>query len=168
MQPNSSIEKTSSGKPVTASSVKHQTPENVAKAEEQFNIHQEDLKGRVNFLAQAIFVLAAGCLSASIAVFTGSKSIFLNAQLAAWLKLSWWSLVGSVSALTIMLSAIIFRDYFFAERWRRVLGGANEDLSNSPGVVEFIIIILGLAGIAAFIFGFVGITYVATGILGIA
>jgi len=136
---------------------------------EHFNTHQMDLKNRLNFFVQALFVLAAGSLSISIAVFTGSKSIALNNFLATSLGISWWCLVASIVLLSLMLSTIILRDYALAEKWRPLLDNPESDLPEPvPSKnVEIAIIVLGVLGLLTFIGGFVGLAYVATSIIGI-
>jgi hypothetical protein len=133
----------------------------------EFNTHARDLTNRVNFLAQAIFILAAGSLSASIAVFTGARNIKLSHNLANSLAISWWSLVLSVVLIASMLTLIILRDYFIAEKWRAALYDDKKEVNDKPGIADIAIISLGVLGMVSFIIGFLGLAYVATNIIGI-
>jgi hypothetical protein len=135
---------------------------------DEFNTHARDLTNRVNFLAQAIFILAAGSLSASIAVFTGSRTITLTPTLANALGFSWWCLVISVVLIASMLTAIILRDYFLTEQWRAALNDPTKEVNDKPGLADKVIIGLGVFGMLCFIIGFLGLAYVATSFIGIA
>ncbi|WP_297483892.1 hypothetical protein [uncultured Photobacterium sp.] len=81
----------------------------------QFNAHQQDLKNRINFLANAIFVLSSGILSISIAIFTQKERVILPKAIIDVLQCSWWLLGASVLFILVTLTSIILRDYFMAE-----------------------------------------------------
>jgi len=135
---------------------------------EEFNKHQQDLTNRVTTFVQMLFVLSGGALSISIAVFTGPRSVSLSDHVAQVLSVSWWSLVASVALLCSMLAAIILRDYFFGERWRKYLDDPSVDPKGKQGWIEVLIIVLGLLGVLGFIIGFVGLAFVATALLKVA
>jgi len=61
-----------------------------------FNQHQADARNRLNFLVQAVLLLAGGALTASVTIFTGSRTIKLPHHLTAVLAVSWWALVISM------------------------------------------------------------------------
>ena len=132
---------------------------------EQFNQHQIDVKSRYNLLAQSILLLAGGELTASIAVFTGSRTIVLTVGLANTLGFSWWSLVSSICLAVISLTAIILRDYALAEQWRIALSDESHSVDDSPRWPDKIIIASGLLSIVTFLVGFVAIAFVATSVV---
>jgi hypothetical protein len=135
----------------------------VADPIEQFNQHQMDVKTRLNFLVQCVLLLAGGALTASIAVFTGSRTVELSNHLSTALAFSWWSLVGSICSAVVVVSIVILRDYHLAEQWRKQLRDPSHQVNDSPGWPDFFIILLGILSLVAFLAGFVGIAYVATG-----
>ena len=61
---------------------------------ELFNQHQADARNRLNFLVQSILLLAGGALTASVSVFTGSRTIELTPIQANALANSWWLLMA--------------------------------------------------------------------------
>ena len=132
---------------------------------EQFNQHQIDVKSRYNLLAQSILLLAGGALTASIAVFTGSRTIVLTAKLANILGFSWWSLASSICLAVVSLTAVILRDYALAEQWRIALNNESHSVDDSPGWPDKIIIVSGLLSIVTFLVGFVAIASVATSVV---
>ena len=132
---------------------------------EQFNQHQADAKSRLNFLAQLILLVAGGALTASIAVFTGSRTIVLSAQLANSLSYSWWLLVASICLALICLTTILLRDYFFAENWRKSFDDPSKVPDDTPSRADVIVIASGVISVLTAIFGLVAIAYVATSVV---
>ena len=132
---------------------------------EQFNQHQADAKSRLNFLAQLILFIAGGALTASIAVFTGSRTIALSAQLAKVLSYSWWLLVASICLTLVCLTTILLRDYFFAEQWRKSFDDPSRVPDDSPGWADFLVIASGVTSVLSAIFGLVAIAYVASSVV---
>ncbi|EHZ2756358.1 hypothetical protein ACN2LU_004481 [Vibrio vulnificus] len=130
---------------------------------EMFNQHQQDVRTRTDSLAKAIFVLSGGALTVSIGIFLKGESLPMDNCSLSILKYSWWSLFTSIVCGVAMLSTIIFRDYRFGERWRKVLDRTSKrDVSGTPGVLEALIIIFGLLGVLSFIAGMFGLAFVAT------
>lgn len=135
----------------------------MADESEQFNAHQADLRGRADSLVRAIFVLAGGSLTVSIGFFSRSSRELLHEDLIPILQASWWSLFVAILSLASSLVAIIVRDYAFGERWRQKIDGKRQDAPNGPGWHESLIWILAATGFACFIFGMIGLAYVASG-----
>lgn len=131
-------------------------------ATELFNQHQIDTKSRFNFLVQSILLLAGGTLTASIAVFTGSRTIELTAGMASTLGFSWWLLVASICLAVVSVLIVLLRDYFLGERWRKTLADPSLKVEDSPGWVDTILIICGLLAVGSFLVGFIFIARVAT------
>jgi hypothetical protein len=134
----------------------------MADSVEQFNQHQIDTKGRFNFLVQSILLLAGGALTASIAVFTGSRNIELSHALGLTLGFAWWSLVVSICLAVVSVLIVLLRDYYLGERWRRAFSDPSIDVSGTPGRTDTALIICGLLSIVAFLAGFIAIAWVAT------
>jgi hypothetical protein len=132
---------------------------------EVFNQHQADVRNRLNFLVQCVLLLAGGALTASVTVFTGSRTIHLLGCQPAILAFSWWALVASMCLAVVVVAVVLLRDYALGERWRRSFSDPSVDATGSPGWVETLIITLGLLSIAAFLAGFIGIGYVATSVV---
>ena len=132
---------------------------------EIFNQHQMDTRNRLNFLVQSVLLLAGGALTASIAVFTGSRTITLQGQLPSILGMSWWALVASICLALLVVAIVLLRDYAFGERWRRSFNDPSIDASGAPGKADIAIIVLGILSLASFLAGFVGIAYVATSVV---
>ena len=129
---------------------------------EQFNQHQTDTKARFNFLVQSIFLLAGGALTASIAVFTGSRTIALSHTQGVVLGFGWWFLVGSICLALTSSFFVVLRDYLLGERWRKVIDGAAESAGDAPGKMDAVILTCGIASLASFLLGFIAIAWVAT------
>jgi hypothetical protein len=134
----------------------------MADAFEQFNQHQIDTRNRLNFLVQSVLLLAGGALTASIAVFTGSRSIQLEDRLALTLGCSWWALVMSICLAVLVVAIVVLRDYWFGEQWRKQLNDPSAMANDSPGFADLTIIIFGVLSLLSFLGGFIGIAYVAT------
>lgn len=134
----------------------------MANETEQFNAHQADIRGRADSLVRAVFVLAGGSLTVSIGFFRGSSSGLLSADLIPILQASWWGLFISILSLSSSLVALIARDYAFGERWRQKIDGKRQDAPNEPSWCEWLIWILAATGFACFIFGMLGLAYVAS------
>lgn len=132
---------------------------------ELFNQHQTDTKGRFNFLVQAVLLLAGGALTASITIFTGSRSIHLNHAMAKTLGFSWWALVASICLAVVAVAIVIFRDYFMGERWRKALSNPSIDVKDRPGPFDIALIGCGIASLLAFLAGFIAIAVVATNVV---
>ena len=132
---------------------------------EQFNQHQTDVKHRFNFLVQSILLLAGGALTASIAVFTGSRTIELSSSMGKILGFSWWAMVCSICLAVISVLIVILRDYFLGERWRKALSDPSLEVNDAPGLPDKILIACGLLSIAAFLSGFIAIAVVAPNVV---
>lgn len=132
---------------------------------EQFNQHQTDVKQRFNFLVQSILLLAGGALTASIAVFTGSRTIELSSGMGKVLGFSWWSLVCSICLAIVSVLIVILRDYFLGERWRKALSNPDLEVNDAPGLPDKVLIVCGLLSIVSFLSGFVAIAVVATNVV---
>ena len=130
---------------------------------EQFNVHQADVRGRADSLVRAIFVLAGGSLTVSIGFFSSSSRELLSENLIPILQASWWGLFASILCLASSLVAIIGRDYAFGERWRQKIDGKRQDAPNGPGWCEWLIWFLAVIGFVCFIFGMIVLAYVASG-----
>jgi hypothetical protein len=63
---------------------------------EIFNQDQADTRNRLNFLVQCVLLLAGGALTASVTVFTGSRTIKLVGVQPEVLAFSWWALIASM------------------------------------------------------------------------
>jgi hypothetical protein len=137
----------------------------VSNSVEQFNQHQIDVKNRLNFLVQSVLLLSGGALSASIAIFTGSRSIQLSHNLASTLGFSWWLLVASICLAVVVVAIIILRDYFMAEEWRKQMNDSSIVVDDSPGWPDKIIIAFGVLSLISFLAGFIGIAFVATSVV---
>ena len=137
----------------------------MADALEQFNQHQMDTRNRLNFLIQSVLLLGGGALTASIAVFTGSRDIQLSDSLASTLGLAWWGLVASMCLAIVVVATVLLRDYWFAEKWRKQLDDPAYSFDDSPGIADFAIIALGLISLVCFLGGFVSLAYVATQVI---
>jgi len=131
---------------------------------EQFNQHQQDTNSRVDSLAKAIFVLSGGALSISIGIFTNNRAIPELSQIV--LKAAWYSLTISTISLVFMLFTIIRRDYLFGEQWRDQLDGKIECAKDNNPLTDSVIWIFALLGLFGFLFGYAGLAYVATSVLG--
>lgn len=129
---------------------------------EQFNQHQIDTRNRLNFLVQSVLLLAGGALTASIAVFTGSRNIQLTDSLALYLGCAWWALVICICFAIVVIAIVVLRDYWFGEQWRKQLNDPTYVVNDAPGIADLAIIVLGLLSLLSFLAGFVGIAYVAT------
>lgn len=129
---------------------------------ELFNQHQIDTRNRLNFLVQSVLLLSGGALTASIAVFTGSRNIELGERLAFTLGCSWWALVASICLAIIVVAMVVLRDYWHGEQWRKQLDGPTHEADFSPGIVDLGIIVFGILSLLFFLGGFVGVAYVAT------
>ncbi len=94
----------------------------MADSVELFNQHQTDAKGRFNFLVQAVLLLSGGALTASVTIFTGSRTIQLNHAMAKVLAFSWWALVVSICLAVVSVVILLLRDYFLGsggvKRWQ--------------------------------------------------
>ena len=132
---------------------------------EVFNQHQADARNRLNFLVQCVLLLAGGALTASVTVFTGSRTIKLLGNQPAILAFSWWALITSMCLAILVVAIVLLRDYALGERWRRSFSDPSVDASGTPGWVERVIIVCGLTSLLAFLLGFVGIGYVATSVV---
>ena len=132
---------------------------------EQFNLHQADLKGRVDSFVKAIFVLSGGALTISIGLFTDSTKITLTDCLKEILQFSWWALFIAIISLVLVQFITIIRDYFFGERWRENLDGANNDVTGKPGIADTVILLLGFLGLIGFVGGMLSLAYVSTKII---
>jgi hypothetical protein len=130
-----------------------------------FNQHQADVRNRLNFLVQCVLLLGGGALTASITVFTGSRTIKLIGNQPNVLAFSWWALVTSMCLAVVVVAIVLLRDYALGERWRKSLDDPSIDAGGSPGWVEVLIITLGLASLVSFLSGFIGIGYVATSVV---
>ena len=137
----------------------------MADAIEQFNQHQMDTRNRLNFLVQSVLLLGGGALTASIAVFTGSRDIPLLESNARILGGSWWSLVASMCLALVVVTIVLLRDYWFAEQWRKILNDPSCSFDDSPGKVDLAIISLGIISLISFLGGFIGLAYVATQVI---
>lgn len=137
----------------------------MADAFDHFNQHQIDAKNRLNFIVQSVLLLGGGALTASIAVFTGSRNIRIPNSLALTLGYAWWGLVASMCLAIVVVTIVLLRDYWFAEQWRKQLSDPAYRFSDSPGVVDCLIITLGVASLLSFLAGFAGLAYVATQIV---
>lgn len=133
---------------------------------ELFNQHQADARNRLNFLVQSILLLAGGALTASVSVFTGSRTIKLDVIQANALACSWWLLIASMCLALTVVALVLLRDYAFGERWRRALVDPTVDASGQPGWMEKFIIAFSLMSLFTFFSGFIGIGYVATAVIG--
>lgn len=140
----------------------------MAEEYEQFNAHQEDARRRADSLVRAIFVLAGGALTISIGFFGDSSVSTLTEKLILILQASWWALFASIISLASALVVVISRDYAFGELWRQKIDGKRQDTPNSPGWLELMIWTLSIIGFFSFIFGMVGLAYVATSTVSIA
>ena len=132
---------------------------------EVFNQHQADARNRLNFLVQCVLLLAGGALTASITVFTGSRNIKLSAVESGFLAFSWWALIASMCLAVVAVAIVLLRDYALGERWRRSFDDQSVDASGKPGWVDKLIIGFGITSLIAFLFGFIGIGYVATSVV---
>ncbi len=133
---------------------------------ELFNQHQADARNRLNFLVQSILLLAGGALTASVSVFTGSRSIKLSVMQANTLACSWWLLIASMCLALAVVALVLLRDNAFGERWRQALEDPTVDASGKPGWIERVILAVGLLSLFTFFGGFIGIGYVATAVVG--
>lgn len=134
----------------------------VANSIEQFNQHQIDTRARFNFLVQSVLLLAGGALTASIAVFTGSRSIKLSPALSTALGFAWWALVASICLAIVSVLVVLLRDYYIGERWRKALDNPSLEVGDAPGMADRILFVCGLASVASFLAGFIAIAWVAT------
>ena len=132
---------------------------------EQFNQHQTDTKARFNFLVQSVFLLAGGALTASIAVFTGSRTSALSHVHGIVLGVGWWSLVASICLALLSSFVVVLRDYLLGERWRKVLDGAAESAQDAPGKMDVVIVVCGFGSLVSFLAGFIAIASVATSVV---
>jgi hypothetical protein len=132
---------------------------------ELFNQHQADVRSRLNFLVQCVLLLAGGALTASVTVFTGSRTIKLIGRQPEILAFSWWALVASMCLAVIVVAVVLLRDYYFGERWRQSFDNPEIDASGTPSWVDRIVITLGIVALLSFLAGFVGIGYVATSVV---
>lgn len=132
---------------------------------EVFNQHQADARNRLNFLVQCVLLLAGGALTASVTVFTGSRTIKLAGIQPQVLTFSWWALIASMCFALIVVAVVLARDYALGERWRKSFSEPSVDASGTPGWVEKVIIGLGVISLLAFLAGFIGIGYVATAVV---
>ncbi|WP_126536014.1 hypothetical protein [Aerosticca soli] len=132
---------------------------------EQFNQHQTDARNRLSFLVQCVLLLAGGALTASVTVFTGSRTIKLLGIQPEILAFSWWALIASMCLAIVVVAIVLLRDYAFGERWRRSFNDPSVDVSGKPGWVDKLIILSGIVSLLAFLLGFVGIGYVATSVV---
>lgn len=132
---------------------------------EIFNQHQADTRNRLNFLVQCLLLLAGGSLTASITVFTGSRTIQLTGIQPDVLTFSWWALIASMCLAVVVVAVVLLRDYALGERWRRSFKDPSVDASGTPNWVEKVIIACGITSLLTFLLGFVGIGYVATSVV---
>lgn len=132
---------------------------------EVFNQHQADARNRLNFLVQCVLLLAGGALTASVTVFTGSRTIKLSGCQPEVLAISWWALIASMCLAIVVVAIVLLRDYALGERWRRSFSDPSVDASGTPGWVEKVIIVSGIISLVAFLSGFIGIGYVATSVV---
>lgn len=130
---------------------------------EQFNLHQQDVRSRVDSLARAVFVLSGGALSISIGLFSNHSDITQYAKFV--LKLSWWSLTITILSLVVMLFLVIARDYIFGEQWRNQLDGNNESANGRHPVADSFIWLFAVMGLVGFVVGYIGLAYTATSAL---
>jgi len=132
---------------------------------EMFNQHQADARNRLNFLVQCVLLLAGGALTASVTVFTGSRTIKLVGVQPEVLAFSWWALIASMCLAVVVVAIVLLRDYALGERWRRSFKDPSVDASGTPNWVENVIIVSGITSLLAFLSGFIGIGYVATSVV---
>ena len=132
---------------------------------EVFNQQQADARSRLNFLVQCVLLLAGGALTASVTVFTGSRTIKLDGIRPDVLAFSWWALIASMCLAVVVVAVVLLRDYALGERWRRSFVDPRVDASGTPNWVESVIIVLGISSLLAFLLGFIGIGYVATSVV---
>jgi hypothetical protein len=137
----------------------------MADSVELFNQHQADAKGRFNFLVQAVLLLSGGALTASVTIFTGSRTIQLNHTMAKVLAFSWWALVVSICLAVVSVVIILLRDYFLGERWRKSLADPSVDVKDRPGLFDVALFVCGFAALLAFLAGFVAMAVVATNVV---
>ncbi|MCK8515851.1 hypothetical protein M0534_05870 [Methylonatrum kenyense] len=135
---------------------------------ELFNALTEDTRKRADSLAKAVFVLSGGALTVSIGIFTSQTAPTLTSVLLDVLKWGWVALFLAIISLVLCLLTIIWRDYSFAERWRKKLDGEDLDTSGTPGIADTLIWGLGVLGIAAFVTGMFCLAYVSVGVIEIA
>lgn len=130
---------------------------------ELFNQHQEDLRGRTDSLAKAMFVLAGGALTVSIGLFMSKERLPVSDYAISVLQVSWWLLFVSIMSGVLSLSIMILRDYFLGERWRRKNEGEpNMDVSGRPGVYDAFLFLFSFTAVLSFIGGFGCLAYVST------
>ncbi len=130
-----------------------------------FNQHQMDTRNRLNFLVQVVLLLAGGALTASVTVFTGSRSIKLSEQLSTVLATSWWGLIASMCLAIVVVAIVLLRDYALGERWRRSFSDPSVDVAGAPGIADVAIIGFGIVSLLSFLGGFIGIGFVAASLL---
>jgi len=96
---------------------------------------RDDLKQRMTSLARALLVLDGAALAISISLFLGSGGPELLPSETQLLRISWWTLLGSLAASTGVLAAMLLR------RWRA--------LGIALGIVAFLSFLAGFALLVA-------------------
>jgi hypothetical protein len=132
---------------------------------ELFNAHQESTRKQFEFLCKSIFLIAGAALTLSINLFLSGNAPLLSCMQASVLKASWIALTTSMVGFITSFVIMIFRDYVFGERWRKVLKGESNDASGVPGMPDALMWALGILGLLSFFGGLIGLLWIASSLI---
>lgn len=129
---------------------------------EMFNQHQQDARNRFDSLVRAVFVISSGALTISIGIFLNRDASEISKCTILVLQISWWLLFVTIILGVLSLYGVLMRDSNFGELWRNEINGQDLDVSGKPGKFELVIRVIAHLGLLSFIFGMLGLAYVAT------
>lgn len=133
---------------------------------ELFNVHQEDSRKRAEFLAKSVFLISGTALTLSINLFLGKDAPSLTSCLATFLRSAWLALFVSILGYVFVMSVMLIRDYRFGERWRKSINGHQTDVSGTPGCLDTLMWVLGVASIVSLVYGIGALAWVSSSLIG--
>lgn len=118
----------------------------------------KELRGRVDSLAGAVFLIAGGALTLSISVLLDLKETTPSIKLYADdISFSWYALLGSIIVFVLLKMWLIFQSFL-----RGVLSAEKHNPTvNFTNTVGWL---LGLMGLSSFILGMYKLVTVAVGV----
>ncbi len=119
----------------------------------------KEIRGRVDSLASAIFLIAGGALTLSITVLLNTKTPnALSATLKPEIELSWYLLLGALVAFVLLKAHLILQAFM-----RNVMSAKR--FNAGLVVVNTVGWVLGLSGLGAFFMGMYLLVKVAVAII---
>ena len=118
---------------------------------DKFITHQQDTKGRFEFLVKSIILLSGGTLTISFNIFTNQK-LQLTDEAIDFLQTAWWYLSISIGCSLLSYVFMVLRDYAFGVFWRKHLG-ITQNRTFKYWYFDFVIIVFSVFALGSFILG---------------